>query len=97
MPNKKLILNTSKPKIYCGNSNTLPDEYDDFGTLYTCLQKGFGAGKNSCTTSDKPKELSMADLQQIAKLLGIPITTKRGKKKPTTLLKNIITVVEDLE
>ena len=32
-------------KIYCGNQTTLPDEYDSFGNLSTCQQKGVGVGK----------------------------------------------------
>jgi hypothetical protein len=32
-------------KIYCGNSNRLKNEYDRFGNLAECLQKGIGIGK----------------------------------------------------
>jgi hypothetical protein len=32
-------------KIYCGNSDNLPDGYDSFGNLPQCLQKGVAIGK----------------------------------------------------
>lgn len=32
-------------KIYCGNSNSLNNNYDRFGNLPECLQKGIGIGK----------------------------------------------------
>jgi len=32
-------------KMYCGNSKSLPDDYDLFGNLPQCLQKGVGIGK----------------------------------------------------
>lgn len=34
-----------KRKIYCGNSENLPDGYDLMGSLSQCLQKGIGIGK----------------------------------------------------
>jgi hypothetical protein len=33
-------------KIYCGNKEELPYEYDYHGTLPMCLQKGIGIGKH---------------------------------------------------
>jgi hypothetical protein len=35
------------PKKYCGNSNILPDGYDEFGDLFDCLRKGYGICKYS--------------------------------------------------
>ena len=32
-------------KIYCGNKNRLPENYDMFGNLPGCLRKGVGIGK----------------------------------------------------
>ncbi len=32
-------------KIYCGNENMLPNDYDIIGNLPQCLQKGIGIGK----------------------------------------------------
>lgn len=34
-----------REKIYCGNNNNLPDNYDRFGNLPSCFQKGVGIGK----------------------------------------------------
>lgn len=34
------------PKIYCGNKTELPTDYERFGKLSECLQKGYGVGKN---------------------------------------------------
>jgi len=31
-------------KIFCGNGDIVPPGYDQLGTRYQCLQKGFGAG-----------------------------------------------------
>jgi hypothetical protein len=31
-------------KIFCGNGNIIPPGYDQLGTRYECLKKGFGAG-----------------------------------------------------
>ena len=31
-------------KIYCGNDDILPENYDKMGTRFKCLQKGFGVG-----------------------------------------------------
>jgi len=32
-------------KIYCGNNDQLPENYDMFGNLPACLRKGIGIGK----------------------------------------------------
>jgi len=32
-------------RIYCGNSEILPEGYDRMGNLHHCLQKGVGVGK----------------------------------------------------
>jgi len=31
--------------IYCGNDDNLPDNYERFGSLSSCFQKGVGIGK----------------------------------------------------
>jgi hypothetical protein len=33
-------------KIYCGNADVCPDEYDRLGTLHGCVQKGVGVGRS---------------------------------------------------
>ena len=32
-------------KLFCGNSNMLPEDYDDFGSNSECLRIGVGVGK----------------------------------------------------
>jgi hypothetical protein len=32
-----------REKIYCGNNQALPEEYDRFGLPFECLRKGYGA------------------------------------------------------
>lgn len=34
-------------KKYCGNSETLPDGYDEFATIFECMKRGFGVCKYS--------------------------------------------------
>ena len=34
-------------KYYCGNSNELPNNYHDFGSLHGCFLKGFGIAKKN--------------------------------------------------
>lgn len=33
-----------RPEIYCGDSTTLPSDYDEMGTRAVCLRKGIGLG-----------------------------------------------------
>ena len=96
MPKKKKIelVESNKPKLYCGNSDTLPEQYDDFGEPFECLQKGFGAGKASC--SDEPKVLTSSEIESMAKALSISLKTGNSKKTTKTLIKNIIHVLENL-
>lgn len=93
---KKLEINLDKPSLYCGNANKLPDDYNDFGTPYECLKKGFGAGKSSCDDSNE-KILTQEEVKRIATKLNIPLKTGRGKKRPETLIRNIISVLKDIE
>lgn len=94
MPKKITLVESTKPRLYCGKSDILPDEYDDFGEPFDCLRKGFGAGKAS--VSNNPKKLSSDDIITIAKELGITVHTKNGKKTTKTLIHNIIRVLESL-
>lgn len=96
MPKKMILEKSPKPRLYCGNKDSLPSGYDDFGSPYDCLRKGFGAGKASCENGSK-KVLTTNELISMANELGIPIKTPRGTKKPSTLIKNIINVLEDLQ
>jgi len=48
-------------KYYCGNSNELPNNYHDFGSLHGCFLKGFGiAKKNKAEKEDKKKKAEEA-------------------------------------
>ncbi len=31
-------------RIYCGNQNPIPEDYDVMGSRYQCLRKGIGVG-----------------------------------------------------
>ena len=41
-------------KIYCGDKNSLPSEYDTFGNLPQCLQKGVAIGKRKKALKGEP-------------------------------------------
>jgi hypothetical protein len=92
---KLTLAKQSKPKLYCGKAEELPDGYDDYGTSFECLRKGFGAGYATASNKEQ-KILSLNDIQSIAKVLSIPLNTKRGKKSAKTLIKNIINALNDL-
>lgn len=40
-----LIYNNNN-KVYCGDNQNIPPEYDERGTRYTCLRRGIGVGLN---------------------------------------------------
>lgn len=42
-------------KIYCGDRDILPNDYDRFGNLPQCLQKGVGIGKSIRAKKGPPK------------------------------------------
>ena len=42
-------------RIYCGNSEQLPQGYDRFGNLPQCLQVGVGVGKNMAFNNGPPQ------------------------------------------
>jgi hypothetical protein len=41
-------------KIYCGNRDNLPENYDRFGNLPQCLQKGIALGKRQIALKGPP-------------------------------------------
>jgi len=43
-------------KKYCGNSETLPDGYDEFATIFECMKRGFGVCKYSGKLGSKHAE-----------------------------------------
>lgn|SRR3990167_7912431 len=43
-------------KIYCGNFNVLPDDYDILGSNVMCIQKGVGVGKGLRRSRTKSKK-----------------------------------------
>jgi len=98
MPKKKLeLVESSKPRLYCGKSDELPEQYDDFGEPYDCLQKGFGAGRASGQENNKgPKKLTSNEVESMATVLSISLKTAKGRKSTKTLIQNIIRVLESL-
>jgi hypothetical protein len=46
-------------KIYCGNKNKLPKNYDYMGNLPQCLQKGIGVGKIKKTLNYNPNNYNL--------------------------------------
>jgi len=92
----KKILQPKKPNLYCGEADTLPDRYDDFGTPYDCLKKGFGAGKAS--VSEDNTSISPNTIKLIAEKLSIKLTTAKGKSKTLkVLLKEIDKNIRELQ
>lgn len=62
------------PKLYCGNSENLPENYDDFGTRYDCLKKGVGVGIYKVPMSKIKKarrKLTLEELKMIANILQL--------------------------
>jgi len=65
------------PKLYCGNSETLPDEYNEFGSRYDCLKKGVGVGIYKVPMSKIQKarrKLTQEELVNIATVLKLNTT-----------------------
>jgi hypothetical protein len=53
-------------KIYCGNDLILPENYDLFGNLSQCLQKGIGIGKRK-----KASQISKHVIKKSNIVLGV--------------------------
>lgn len=95
MTKKKTIL-PQKANLYCGEADLLPDRYDDFGTPYDCLKKGFGAGKASVSPDNT--SISPNTIKLIAEELSIKLNTAKGKPKTLkVLLKEITKNIKDLQ
>ena len=50
-------------KIYCEDTIVLPNDYDRFGTIRECLQKGIGIGKRIKATNSKRRKRSQKFLR----------------------------------
>ena len=46
-------------RMYCGNQNKLPKEYDYMGNLSQCLQKGIGIGKTKKSLQYNPNKYNL--------------------------------------
>jgi hypothetical protein len=68
-----------KTKIYCGNKTRLPDEYDRFGSLTNCLQKGIGIGKLEKVKKGSPKSKTKCRQDQIFNSKTGRCVLKKGK------------------
>ena len=67
-------------KIFCGNGDTVPPGYNQLGTRYQCLQKGFGAGLYKSRTSSSVPWWSIAAIAAVA-VLVLLMYYKRTKEK----------------
>jgi len=85
-----------KPKLYCGNQEELPPDYDDFGTRYSCLRSGVGIGLYVIPEQKRQKAaaarhaLTKAEIEKIAYRLGVQIA---GRTKQQ-LLNAVIIALE---
>jgi hypothetical protein len=52
-------------KIYCGDKETLPENYDSFGNLPQCLQKGVAIGKKQKAMKGPPFLYSITNSKYI--------------------------------
>lgn len=82
------------PKVWCGNSNTIPKknkkQYYKVGTRYECLKSGFGAGMHT----EKRKGFDDKSLQQIP-YVG-PKMEKKLKKRGIANTKQLISELRDM-
>ena len=58
------------PALYCGNSDVLPPGYEDFGSRYSCLRKGFGVG-SGVTTNKILNVIPEDDIRQRIQNIGL--------------------------
>lgn len=75
-------------KIFCGNGDIVPAGYDQLGTRYQCLQKGFGAGLYKSSGAQSRSKLPIVWL--IIGIVGIIlilifVLCKRTKEKDQKL------------
>lgn len=65
--------NEIKPKLYCGDNETLPQGYDGYDKRHNCLKKGFGVARaitNQDIDNFLPKILEMIDKDKLNKYLN---------------------------
>jgi hypothetical protein len=75
----------TRPRIYCGNKDTLPNKYQYFGSPYTCLQTGIAVGRKLAG-----EEITHR-LENLAIQYDVSIIDENGRVKPHWDL------IEDLE
>lgn len=73
-------------KIFCGNGDIVPAGYDQLGTRYQCLQKGFGAGLYKSSGAQSRSKLPIVWLIiGIVGIILILVFCKRTKEKDRKL------------
>lgn len=80
-------------RIYCGNTNEIPDGYSSLGSLPQCLQKGIGIGKKKKAELGPPKSLKHFFFLFIFLLLSVSLFLALYIIKPSFITdkrKNII-------
>lgn len=93
------------PKIYCGNSDNLPQGYTRNGTRFECLKKGYGAALVYSTADQRKRaiesiiakvpKLKKEELQTIAIKMGAKIFNTNGSvMKKADLIQSIIDKLE---
>ena len=98
-------------RVYCGNDDELPEDYDRFGTRYECLRTGIGVGvfgigeesrqkmlKKSKNNPRELRNLSRDELVRMADRLRVNTLTETGRKRSKkVILKDVIRELENLE
>jgi hypothetical protein len=77
-------------KVYCGNSNNLPEGYDSVGNLPQCLQRGIGMGKRIKAQSNQNNQSNQKGEK------GKNVRSKIGTFKFTSVnffLENILFII----
>ncbi len=81
-----------RPKLYCGNSDNLPEGYTRNGTRFECLKKGYGAALVYSTDQQRrnavarmvqrgPQRLTRDQVRSLALTLGINPQRANGTNK----------------
>lgn len=105
---KQIEAALKKPEIYCGDSHTLPPDYDKFGSRFSCLKKGYGSALFNATDEDirkarekkanQPPHLTRQDISRIAMRLAVSLKKPDGSPRTRReILQGIIDKLKQLE